>query len=88
MPHSGDIRDINSGRRIGKTSDLTRTFTAEYCRLVKQETEFFVLHGACRHLEMRLMLDLFQVLNPDVPVVFERWVPPEVVLLVEGRPDE
>lgn len=83
----GTVRDIRTRRRWYETADMAATFRAEMQRLVDVGEEFYVMHGICQHRDVRAMLDLFKAMNPDVTVLCERWIKPDVVLLIGGQPD-
>lgn len=79
------VRDIRTGRAIGKTDQLTELFVFQIKHLISSDTEFYVVHGPCRHREMREVLD---TLGEGIPVIYDRQIGSDLVYIFEGDPSE
>jgi hypothetical protein len=83
----GTVRDIRTGRAIGKTRNLTETFVHQVQHLLEQEEDFYVVYGRCQHQEVRKMMDFLNGLA-GFPVVYDGQMPSDAVFIFSGSPDE
>lgn len=82
----GIIRDIRTGRAIGKTSSLTETFVDQVRGLLHQEQEFYIVYGRCRLQEQRDLIDFLKTL--DLTVVYDNHMTSDMVFIFSGSPEE
>jgi hypothetical protein len=85
--HGGTIRDIRTGRSIGRTSSLTKTFVAHIQALVESDMTFYVVFGRCRMKEQRQMVDDLRELEA-FPVIYDSRMPSDTMWIFEGEPEE
>jgi hypothetical protein len=82
------VYDINTGEFVRVTNDIFAEFHRQWRDLTAKEVDFYVLRGRVTHYDLRTALDLFRAINPHIPIVYDGWVKTDVLLLVEGRPEE
>lgn len=83
----GTIRDIRTGRAIGKTKDLNETFTYQVQGLLESGEPFYMVYGRCTMQQSRRLVDDMKSLG-TFPVIYDRQFPPDWVLLFSGQPEE
>lgn len=87
MPNrAGKIFDVNTGSLISETDDFTRDFLYYVRELQRKGKPFFAATGACRAQGHRETVDA--VRDMGVTVVFRRDVKPDVMYLLEGKPED
>lgn len=88
MPDKGGIvRDIRTGRAVGRTRSLSETFVNQIQAFIEADMEFYVVFGPCRLLVQREMIDFLRDLDA-CPVICDKKMPPDVAFIFEGHPDE
>jgi hypothetical protein len=84
----GKIIDIRTGRAIGKTNSLTGTWLDYIKLLVETDEPFYLVHGRCRHTDMREMItDLKQILD-GVEIIYDKRMPADTMWAFSGEPEE
>lgn len=83
---SGTIRDIRTGRAIAKTNSITAVFLEYVLELIHTQVPFYLVHGRCRHLEMRYCVDEF--VGMELSVLYDPRMPSDTVFVFEGTADE
>jgi hypothetical protein len=81
---SGIVRDIRTGRALFKTDSLTDTFIAQVSNTPQP---FFMVHGRCTKLEVRMLVSDLKEMK-EFPMVYDRQMPPDAILLFAGEPHE
>jgi len=85
---AGNVRDIRTGRAIGKTSSLTQTFVDHIQALMEQDMQFYLVHGRVRHLDVRVMLNDLREALTAVEIIYDARMPSDTVWIFEGDPEE
>jgi hypothetical protein len=84
----GKVVDIRTGQSLGRTRDLNLAFTNHIQHLLETEITFYLVHGPCRHQDVRVLVnDLTEALS-EVPIVYDRQMKPDTVWIFEGYPEE
>lgn len=83
----GIVRDIRTGRAVGRTDSLTETFVSQVNNLINTEVQFYIVHGRCRLYEQRSMITFLRDLDA-CPVVYDAQMPSDMVFIFEGEPSE
>lgn len=85
---SGKIIDIRSGRAIASTNSLTASWVEYIQLLVENDKQFYLVHGRCRHTDVREMItDLKNILD-DIPIIYDPRFKADTMFCFEGTPDE
>ena len=83
----GTIRDIRTGRAIGRTHSLSEIFADQVKNLIDQEEDFYIVHGRCRYQHMRKLVHNLRDLE-YVPLVYDPQFPSDTLWIFEGYPEE
>ena len=83
----GIVRDIRTGRAVGRTRSLTETFVKQTQFLIEEGIQFYMVTGRCRMIEQREMIDFLRSLG-GFPVIFDPQMPSDTVFIFEGEPSE
>ena len=83
----GKVIDIRTGRAIAKTRDLSETFTRYMESLFEKDVQFYIVHGRCRHDDVRNMVTSFRQM-PFLQVIYDAKMPSDTVWIFEGDPAE
>jgi hypothetical protein len=83
---SGIVRDIRTGRALGRTSSLTDTFIAHVGAMCNSGEDFYVASGPIRHTELVGALDVIR--DSGITVVRDKCLPPDMLLIFSGTPEE
>jgi hypothetical protein len=84
---AGTIRDIRTGRAIGRTNSLTATFVQHIQALVEADTQFYIVFGRCRALEQRKLVEELRELDA-FRVIYDARMPSDTMWIFEGEPEE
>jgi hypothetical protein len=82
----GNVRDIRTGRAMGRSDDLADTFIDRISTMRRMDVPCYVVTGPCRHLEMRTCVDLMR--QHGIIVIIDRQFKPDTFWLFEGDPSE
>jgi hypothetical protein len=80
------IRDIRTGRAIGKTRDPLDLMFAQLTQLRQHNIPHYFAIGNIRHQDLKESVNLLR--EHGITVVRDRQLPPDMLLLFEGSPDE
>lgn len=83
----GVVRDIRTGRAIGRTRSLTETFVHQVQHMIEDDVEFYVVYGRCQHKEVRDMVSFFRSLD-GFPTLYDPQMPSDTAWIFEGDPGE
>lgn len=83
----GTVRDIRTGRAIGRTRDLSETFVRQVQTLIFTDTDFYIVYGRCRNLEVRKLVDDLRELE-GFPILYDQQMPADTLWIFEGDPEE
>lgn len=82
----GTIRDIRTGRAIGRTASLTDTFIEHVSALANAGETFYIASGPLRHLELVTVVAMLS--EHGFKCVRDRQLPPDMLLIFSGTPEE
>jgi GTPase SAR1 family protein len=85
---SGKIIDIRTGRAIASTDSLTASWVDYMQLLVENDKPFYLVHGRCRHSDVRQMITELKQILEDVPIIYDARMPSDTMWAFEGTPDE
>jgi hypothetical protein len=84
--NGGTIRDIRTGRAIGRTDNLTELFLDQLIALNKADIKCYVVSGPCRMLESRRAIDSLR--ETGITVIMDRQMGADRMYIFEGEPHE
>lgn len=85
---SGKVIDIRTGRAIASTSSLTATWVDYIRLLVEQDKTFYLVHGRCRHTDVRQMITDLKATLEGVPIIYDARMPSDTMWAFDGTPEE
>lgn len=87
LSRGGIVRDIRTGRAIGRTKSLSETFVQQVLDLLTEDRDFYIVFGRCRHLEVREVVDELRTLE-GFQVLYDPQMPADTIWLFDGDPEE
>lgn len=86
MAESGFVRDIRTGRAIGRTNSITGAFVDHVKFLVEEEQDFYIVFGRCRHADMRKAAH--EMRDMGLKVIYDKQMPSDTMWIFAGDPAE
>lgn len=86
MAEGGFVRDIRTGRAIGRTNNITAAFVDQVKFLVDDEQEFYIVHGRCRHSDLRKAAH--EMKEMGLKVIYDKQMPSDTMWIFAGDPAE
>lgn len=86
MAKDGIVRDIRTGRAIGRTANITAAFVDHVKFLVEDDQEFYIVYGRCRHAEMHQAAHDMKEMG--LKVIYDKQMPSDTMWIFAGDPAE